>query len=224
MVKQLFFNENIPPPCLDYHDTVIAQYANSPRLLQIIDCFSQSMKVCGFFNDFYDRIWNINTATGKGLDIWGQIVGVNRTVKTFTGFFWGYNEETMLLARPYHDLTGFNDGLTNESDRRTAWGMFRDFQELEGEITFEDNNFRRLILTKAHANISDYTTANINFILMFIFGGKGHEIYVRDNFDMTMTLVFNWLPNSDEVAIIMNAGLLFKPAGVTIQIEIKPKF
>lgn len=223
MANPFFFSENIPPPCLDYHDTVIAQYANSPRLLNILGSFSNAMKVCGFFNEFYRRIWNIDTATGKGLDIWGQIVGVNRTVKTFTGFFWGYIEETLLLARPYYDETHSNDKLRSDADKRLALGSFRDKQKLEGEITFEDHNFRRLILAKAHANISDYTITDLNDILMFMFGGNGHEIYVRDNLDMTMTLVFNWLPNSDEVAIIMNTGLLFKPAGVTLKVSINLK-
>lgn len=219
----IYFDPNKTPECLDYHRTVIAQYSNSPRLLSLIGCFSDAMKVCSFFNDFYNHIWNIDTATGLGLDIWGQIVGVNRTIKTFTGFFWGFNEETLLLARPYHDMNGFNDTITDPMDRRTAIGMFRDYQELEGEVTFQDNNFRRLILTKAHANISNYTINDLNFILMFIFGDKdkGHEIYIRDNFDMTMTLVFNWMPNTDEVAIILNTGLLIKPAGVMLNVSVE---
>lgn len=229
MDESVFFDENNPPLCLDYHETVIAQYANSPRLLALIRSFSEAMKICVFFSDFYENIWDLNTATGKGLDIWGQVVGVNRTVKTLTGFFWGFNEETLLLARPYHDLTGFNDSLSSIEDRRTAWGMFRDYQELEGEITFTDKNFKKLIFAKAHANVSNYNTSDLNFILMYIFGynengeKNNHEIYVRDNFDMSITLILNWLPSTDEVAIIMNAGLLFKPAGISLKVDIQSK-
>ncbi|CAI3933154.1 DUF2612 domain-containing protein [Commensalibacter communis] len=225
MADDLVFNPNEPPPCLDPRITVIAQYANSPKLLSLIDCFSQNIKVCGFFTDFYNNIWNLNTANGYGLNIWGIIVGVNRTVKTFTGFFWGFNEETLLLARPYHDDTGYNDSLADYEDRRTAIGNFRDFQKLEGEVTFNDENFRKLILSKAHANISNYTASDLNKILMLIFGNKdkGHELYVQDNQDMTMTIVFNFIASSDEVAIILNAGILFKPAGVELTVDFQLK-
>lgn len=220
MVEITILNPDAPPVCLDPRQTVIAQYANSPVLLSVINHFCQAMKICGFFTDFYNHIWNIDTANSHGLDIWGIIVGVNRTVETFTGFFWGFNEETLLLARPYHDDTGYNDGLTDPTDRRTALGMFRDEQELKGEVTFDDVNFRKLILTKAHANISDYTISDLNAILMLLFGDttKHHEVYVRDNHNMTLTLVLNWIPNSDEVALIMNSGMLFRPAGVELDV------
>ncbi|EUK18818.1 DUF2612 domain-containing protein [Commensalibacter papalotli (ex Servin-Garciduenas et al. 2014)] len=225
MASNLVFDPDNPPPCLNPDITVIAQYANSPNILTLIHNFSLNIKVCGFFTDFYNNIWNLNTANAHGLDIWGIIVGVNRTVKTFTGFFWGFNEETLLLARPYHDITGYNDSLTNDEDRRTAIGTFRDFQELEGEITFNDENFRKLIWAKAHANIGNYTSSDLNKILMLLFGDKekGHELYVQDNQDMSMTIVFNFLPTSDEVAIILNAGILFKPAGVELKVDFQIK-
>lgn len=222
MADNLVFNPNNPPPCLNPDLTVIAQYANSPTLLNIIHSFSLDIKGCEFYNDFYNKIWNINTANDYGLNIWGTIVGVNRTVKKLTGFFWGYNEETIFLARPYHDITGSNDNLTEE-EVRTEIGTFRDFQDLEENITFDEENFRKLILAKAHANISNYTISDLNNILMYLFGdtSKGHEVYVRDNLNMTMTIVFNWVPSTFEVAIVLNAGILFKPAGVELLIEYK---
>lgn len=225
MADNLVFNPNESPPCLDPNITVIAQYANSPNLLNLIEVFSQNIRVCGFFNDFYKNIWDLETANGAGLNIWGIIVGVNRTVKTFTGFFWGYNEETLMLARPYHDETEYNDTLIDDADKRLAIGTFRDFQEIEGEITFNDESFKKLIYAKAHANISNYTASDINMILMLLFGDKdkGHELYVQDNQDMTMTIIFNWLPNTDETAIILNAGILFKPAGVELKVDFQIK-
>lgn len=220
------------PVCLDPRVTVIAQYANSPIMLQWIDFAGENIKVCGFFKEFYRNIWNIDCAKGYGLDIWGVIVGVNRTVKTFTGFFWGFNEETLLLARPYHDITGYNDHYYDEKKEfidyegaRTAIGSFRDFQELEAEITFSDENYRKLILTKAFSNISNYTASDLNKFLMMMFGNaeKGHEVYVQDDLNMSMTIVFNWILSSDEVAILLNAGVLFKPAGVELKVDFKLK-
>lgn len=178
------------PACLDYKKTVIAQYSNSPRMLALLNSFDQRIKVCGFFDDFYHNIWNINTAQGFGLDIWGVIVGVNRTARTFMGFYWGFYEESLLLARPYYDIEGYNSSLydPNLPDNQQseeyygAVGMFRDIQGKDGdkkdgdgkdlmqEYTFDDDDFRKLILAKAYANISDYSIANINYLLMTLLG------------------------------------------------------
>lgn len=198
------FDANATPVCLDFTKTVIAQYANSPVLLSVLGSYDAAFRACSFFDDFYNNVWNLDTALGFGLDIWGQIVGINRTIKIFNGFFWGYNEETLLLARPYNDITG----------------MFRDFQELSGEITFSDEVYRKLILAKAYYNLSDQSITSINTLLMTLFGHDGHEVYVKDNFDMTISFVFNWLPDTTEAAIMINAGLLSRPAGVRLNIEV----
>ena len=55
---------------------------------------------------------------------------------------------------------------------------------------------------------------------MALFGHDGHEVYVKDNFDMTISFVFNWLPDTTEAAIMINAGLLSRPAGVRLKIEV----
>lgn len=174
------------PACLDYKKTVIAQYSNSPVMLSLLDAIDKEIKVCGFFDDFYRTVWNINTAEGVGLDIWGRIVGVNRKVRTFMGVYWGFYEESLLIARPYYDIAGDNDKLydINLADDKqseqyySAIGMFRDLQGKNGDkqdgngedlmedYQFDDNDFRKMILAKAYANISDYSISSINYLLM----------------------------------------------------------
>ncbi|EAW1753881.1 DUF2612 domain-containing protein [Salmonella enterica subsp. enterica] len=58
--------------------TVLAQYAASPRLNALINSFNAALSPDSFINDFYDLIWNIDTAEKYGLDAWGKIVGVSR--------------------------------------------------------------------------------------------------------------------------------------------------
>ncbi|EGI1420308.1 DUF2612 domain-containing protein, partial [Salmonella enterica] len=58
--------------------TVLAQYAASPRLNALINSFNAALSPDSFINDFYDLIWNIDTAEKYGLDVWGKIVGVSR--------------------------------------------------------------------------------------------------------------------------------------------------
>ncbi|MDI2112079.1 DUF2612 domain-containing protein [Commensalibacter nepenthis] len=241
------------PACLDYKATVIAQYSNSPTLLALLDAIDQKIKVCPFFDDFYRMVWNINTAEGFGLDIWGRIVGVSRKVSTFMGVFWGFNEESLLIARPYCDITGYDQSLYDPSvpldkqseQYQTAFGMFRDFQgqnndgvNLIEEYSFDDKDFRKLILAKAYANISNYSISNINFLLMALLAEKEcsqkcekicdhncvatccedytytRSIYIKDNLDMSLTIYLNWLPIKREVALIYNTALLSRPSGV----------
>lgn len=253
-------DQTADPACLDYKKTVIAQYANSTVMLSLLDGIDKRIKVCGFFDDFYRIVWNINTAEGFGLDIWGRIVGVTRTVRSFMGFFWGFNEETLLIARPYYDdagYDGYDENLPADQQSEayyTAVGMFRDLQGQDGdgidlmeEVKFDDDDFRKLILAKAYANISDYSISSINFLLMSLFVDKTcccsdckdstrkiirkcrgicckknqRFIYVQDNLDMTLSIVLNWLPSKRDVALIYNTGLLSRPAGVEMKINVQ---
>ncbi|CAI3953260.1 unnamed protein product [Commensalibacter communis] len=251
------------PECLDYKKTIIAQYSNSPTLLSLLDAIDKKIKACPFFDDFYRIVWNIKTAQGFGLDIWGRIVGVSRTVRTFVGVYWGFNEESLLIARPYYDITGYDQSLYNpllpldkQSEQyQTAFGMFRDFQGLNSdgidlieEYTFDDTDFRKLVLAKAYANISDFSVSNLNYLLMALLSEKKcrqkceqernqycvatsckdyiytRSIYVKDNLDMSLTIYLDWLPIKREVALIYNTGLLSRPSGVEFyEIDIQVK-
>jgi hypothetical protein len=73
--------------------TVISQYANSPTLRQLIYKMDEYINPDADFDAFYDYVWNVETAQGFGLDIWGRIVGVGRML-TIPGneTFLGYNE------------------------------------------------------------------------------------------------------------------------------------
>lgn len=63
-------------------DTVISEYANSPTMLALIESFNAAVEANADIDNFYLWIWNIETAQGFGLDIWGRIVGVVRTINT----------------------------------------------------------------------------------------------------------------------------------------------
>jgi len=78
-------------PAFDPWATIMSQYANSPTLDALITSFNAAMDMTAFNDNFYDNMWNIQTAQGYGLDVWGRIVGVTRTLSipgaiTFFGF------------------------------------------------------------------------------------------------------------------------------------------
>lgn len=76
--------------------TVLAQYAASPRLNALINSFNAALSPDSFINDFYDLIWNIDTAEKYGLDVWGKIVGVSRRLTVKDDFnYLGFSEARM---------------------------------------------------------------------------------------------------------------------------------
>lgn len=58
--------------------TVMKEYSNSATLLALLDDFDQWVDLSKFTTEFYDYVWNIDTAQGFGLDIWGRILGQSR--------------------------------------------------------------------------------------------------------------------------------------------------
>lgn len=63
---------------LDPTDTVASQYANSPTIRQLIENIRQNVDPSPDFTNFYNLVWNIDTAAGFGLDILGRILNVSR--------------------------------------------------------------------------------------------------------------------------------------------------
>lgn len=62
--------------------TIISQYGNSPTVLALINAFNAAIDPSGDIDNFLTHIWQVETAQEFGLDIWGRIVGVSRTIPT----------------------------------------------------------------------------------------------------------------------------------------------
>ena len=67
---------------INVSQTVISQYGNAPTLLAMIEAMNAAIDPSADIDNFYAYIWNVDTAQGFGLDIWGRIVGVSRTILT----------------------------------------------------------------------------------------------------------------------------------------------
>lgn len=216
----LILIDNVTPKCLNYRFPVISQYANSTNMLSLITSLCASTHLCKLFDDFYRKIWNLKSdeITDVGLDIWGQIVGVNRSFEAITGFFFGFDEETLLLARPFYDESGYDETLSL-ADQETAIGTFVDYQNFYTKLILSNEAYSKYILVKAGYNISDLSISNLNKLLMELFGGNGKIIYIKDNMDMSMTIVVNWILNIYETNLLLNSKDLFRPCGVSLDIE-----
>lgn len=185
-------------PFFDYWQTVISQYANSPVLIKLIDNFFQYIDQTANIDAFFDLIFNVDTAQGYGLDVWGRIVGVTRTLQVSAVTYFGFSEQGITVA-------GFNQA------------PFYSGSTLTNNFQLTDDAFRILIFAKALSNISNGSIPSINQILLNLFPNRGN-CYVTDNQDMTLTYTFNFVLTAVEVAILTESGVLPKPVGVAASI------
>ena len=184
---------------INWRDTVIAQYANSPTILWMIENFNEAIDPTDSIKSFYDNIWNPLTAIGVGLDIWGRIVGVNRVIPVPTGLGWAEFEEQGLGSDAFGTLPLYSGG--------TAINNY----------ALDDTSYRRCIFAKAFANISRTSIPNYNKLLMMLFPNRGNA-YMNDTGSMTMQAYFTFLLEPFEVTLLKQSGIVQPPTGVKLTI------
>lgn len=153
-----------------------------------------------FTDAFFDGVFDLNTAKGFGLDIWGRILAKDR-----------------YLNLDAAENLGFDEG-----DQADDWYPFDDGTWYNGESVgtnyrLSDEAYRVILLMKAFANIAQTTIPNMNRILMEIFGDRGH-VYVVDLGDMAIKVVFNFPLSQYEKAVI-ESGVFPHPGGVEITMQ-----
>lgn len=62
-----------------------SQYGASPVIKKILNGFRMEIDPAGDIDLFQKNVMNVNSAQGVGLDIWGNIVGVERTIRLDDG-------------------------------------------------------------------------------------------------------------------------------------------
>lgn len=208
----------------DFERTVLSQYSSATKLCALITTFNDYIDQNANLEAFYNLIWNVDTAVGAGLDIWGRIVGVERVLTVTETDFFGFQQGGW---RGWNQAPFYTGKLTSTNYRLT------------------DEAFRALIMAKAAANITDSSIPAINRILMTLFPGRGNAYvaegqYVKQVFafgfaeagdkvgwnqapfgqarssyptGMKLTYVFEFSLAPFEVAIV-TSGVLPKPTGV----------
>ena len=63
---------------INVEQTIISQYANSATISQLVRNMNTYLDPRADFDTFFDFVWNVDTAQGFGLDIWGRIVNIRR--------------------------------------------------------------------------------------------------------------------------------------------------
>lgn len=188
-------------PPFDWKTTLLSQYANTQILFTLLEDFNAYIDQTKNLDDWYDNVWNVMTAQGYGLDVWGRIVGVSRVLQVSNGKFLTFEE------------TG------NSSVQGGGWdqAIWYNGQGTSENFRLADDAYRTLILAKALANICDGSIPGINNLLMNLFPDNG-DTYVVDNEDMTVDYVFTMPLDAVQSAIVFQSGVLPRPNGVKVNI------
>jgi hypothetical protein len=180
--------------------SIASQYANSPALLALIQSFEECVDPAANIEAFFNLIWNIDTAQGYGLDVWGRIVGVTRilNIPTTTAKYFGFQEASGAHIEGFNNAVFFNVNVASN-------------------FAISDAIFRTLILVKALMNISRTATPTYNKALMTLFPGIGN-CYVIETGPMTAQLTFPAPLSVVQKAILQQTGVFSPPTGVTFTI------
>lgn len=187
-------------PTFNVWKTIISQYANSPILTKLIENMFAYLDQTQNFQNFFDLVMNIDTAQGYGLDVWGRILNVGRTLdvpgdQVYFGF-----QEAGQEAQPFNQAP------------------FYDGQQIDTNFVLTDSAYRVLLFAKAAANICNGSIPAINSILMTLFPNRGNA-YVVDGLDMTMTFKFEFTLTPVELAIVGQSGVLPTSTGVSYSVD-----
>jgi len=184
----------------NYQQTIISQFAASPIICQLIANMNDYIDPTINLDSFYNNVWNVHTAIGYGLDVWGRIVGVNRVLNIpIGGKYLGFEEAGSVSADPFNN------------------SPFYTGEPITGNYVLTDDGFRTLILAKAFANICDGSIPSINQILLTLFPGQGN-CYCTDGQNMTMTYTFEFTLSPVDAAIVEQSGVLPRPCGVSVSV------
>lgn len=125
--------------------------------------------------------------------------------------------QNQLDASPQLDLI-FDDIININTATGVSldlWGRIlaipRTLNTKSTQITWPDETYRFLLLYKALANISSADAETQNRLLTELFE---QNVYVLDNQNMTIRVVFEFYPSEEQAVILNNYGLLTRGAGV----------
>lgn len=208
------------------------QYANSPIIQQLITDRHDYFQTV-WTDDFYNKVWNVDTAQGFGLDIWGRIVVIGRSVRINTidrtfGYYEAWSGEgapppsagpvvingMVFVLSSSAPTSGPDDRVTPFDD-----APFYDGVQATSVVVLSDEAYRKLVLAKAFANIADCSILTLNQALNYLFdGGPTRRCYATTSNLMDLSYVFEFPLTPVEQTLAISAGVIPRPAGVKLSI------
>ena len=192
----------------NWNQTILSQYAASPTINAIVQSLNDAIDPSADIVNFYNNVWNIKTAQGNGLDIWGQILGVQRNLAIPSTNYFGFEEAVSGTtgSQPFNQAPFFS-GVAATSN-----------------YAMSDTQFRQCLMVKAAANISDLSIKSINALLQAQFGVNNGtdpygQAYIQDTGGMAFVYYLNFAPSAGQIALVNSSGVFPRPAGVAVTLS-----
>lgn len=187
---------------MDILRTVQAQYSTSTRLLGLIEGLDKLLSPAQDIQAFYDNVFNLQTARGEGLDVWGEITGVRRNTSMVTAIgvpHFGFNSKADEAA------TGFDEATFYHGADRAHFKL-------------SDEAYRLHILAKAAANISNGSMGDLNRMLHMLF--PKCKVRISRTGPMRLKLIASGKLTDYEKNMLLSGNMPPIPTGVTLEAEI----
>lgn len=175
------------------------QFDNSPILQSILKNWGENFDINTLIDEIYTKCVNFDTCEGYWLDVWGEKIGLGRYITVYT------SEGVFGFDNSAHDFEPFDQGTFFEQSTFTD------------KYAMADDVYRRILLAKAWANVTNCSAENLNKLLQIVFAGRG-SCYVIDYNDMTMDYYFDFDLTDWEINLLNN-DLLPRPAGVLVRLN-----
>jgi hypothetical protein len=176
---------------VDLNQVLLWQYNEAARLQGLIESkalWSLTNNTC-FLVDWFERFFDLTTATTEGLVVWSIILDVPLYLTT----------EPSPPSYPAFGFDPFGGNFFN-------YNFATENSSLSG-LTVEDR--RTILKIRYYQLVTRATVPEINFMISKVFGSG----YVLDNLDMTMTYVLPFA-SSSLIEYLKGNDILPKPAGV----------
>jgi len=176
----------------NWRATLLSQYANSDEMARLIEGFNTEVDPAAEIAEFHRKVFDPATAVDWGLDCWGDIVAIARTV-TLEG-----NNEAF----------GFDGSDLNPWDQAPFYAV-----QATDNYVLADRAYRFLVFLKAAVNLTDGSLADINRLLAWLFEGRG-TIAALHVGTMHMRFLVRFVMEPFEQAIMQSEDVPPKPSGV----------
>lgn len=187
----------------NWRETLLSQYDNSERLLALIELMNTAIEPTVDIAVFYESVFDPETAFGWGLDVWGRIVAIPRTLEV---------EAT--------DIKPF--GFSGSNLSNFGHGPFA-YESKSNTFILQDNAYHLLIWMKAASNITDGSLLDLNKIVHWLFSDRGHIAVVHVG-TMKIRYVIGFKLQPYERALLLRDDVPPKPAGVGYDVyQVIPK-
>lgn len=177
--------------------TIQSQYSDSPHIKGVIHSYYDFVNPQKDIDLIYDKMINLYTAEGYGLDVWGRIVNIDREY---------------VAVDDQYDYLGF-DNTPYNMDRIETFNNAPFYQVVNGKVQLQDDAYRTYILIKAMLNISNVSLNSLNYIFKQLF--RDVNLCVLHVATMILRLVVIGQFTEAQKGAIQNIDWL--PAGVGLQ-------